>query len=99
MTILVLYSTPPPRCHSVYSLTVFKVPKRDAVVRFFFHSFPLVCAPVLVFLPLLIKTAETSRRKVMRGMLGYLFSSASWRKVGGAMVGANKVAGMELLRR
>lgn len=84
MNVLVLYLTPPPCCHSVYSLTVFKVPKHGAVVDFSPNSTCL--RPRLPAAG--HQNRATSRREVsasLHGMQGYLISSASWRKVGGAI--------------
>lgn len=86
MNILVLYLTPPPCCHSVYSLTLFEVPKQGSVV-----DFSRISTCLHPRLPAAgNQNHATSRREVLASLhsvQAYLFSSASWRKVGGAMDG------------
>lgn len=96
MNILVPYLATPPCCHSVYSLTS-KFPSK--VQLSIFHTFPCLHPR----LPAASNQNRASRWEVsasLHSMQGYLFSSASWRNVGGAIAGGGyKVAFMKLLQR
>lgn len=78
MNILVLYLTPPPTPpQPMASLSLLEAPSKGAVVDF--SRIPQVG----VFLLLVINTEARAEGRSPH----YLLSSASWRKVGGAMGG------------